>query len=319
MILGGNEMDLKDIKNITVFGPGMMGSGIAQVFASCEDLNVTIFIREKFEYEGLDKIKENLKVLKEKNVVTDEEIQGIFSRIKTTEDFEEAVKDADFIIECIPENMKLKQDLFVNIEKYCKETAILATNTSVMSITEIFSKIGKKERAVGTHFWNPPYLIPLVEVIKSENTSDEVFNLTYELLKKANKKPVKVNKDVPGFLANRLQHALWREAISIVENGIADAKTVDEAVKYGFGLRLPILGPMENADMVGLDLTYSIHNYILRHLEDSKEPSKLLKEKFESGNLGFKTGNGFQAWSEEEIQESNNRLREYLIKVLYQK
>lgn len=312
-------MRVDDIKNITVFGPGMMGSGIAQVFAGCEDLNVTIFIREKFEYEGLDKIKANLTVLREKEIITDEDIEGIFSRIKTTEDFEESVKDADFIIECIPENMEMKQDLFARVEKYCKEDAILATNTSVMSITEIAQKTNNKVRVVGTHFWNPPYLIPLVEVVKSDYTSDEIFDTTYDLLKKVNKKPVKVNKDVPGFLANRLQHALWREAISIVENGIADAATVDEAVKYGFGLRLPHLGPMENADMVGLDLTYSIHDYILKHLESSKEPSPILREKFEKGELGFKTGLGFQKWTEEEVQKSNEGLREYLIKVLYNK
>ncbi len=312
-------MRVDDIKNITVFGPGMMGSGIAQVFAGCEDLNVTIFIREKFEYEGLDKIKANLTVLREKEIITDEDIEGIFSRIKTTEDFEESVKDADFIIECIPENMEMKQDLFARVEKYCKEDAILATNTSVMSITEIAQKTNNKVRVVGTHFWNPPYLIPLVEVVKSDYTSDEIFDTTYDLLKKVNKKPVKVNKDVPGFLANRLQHALWREAISIVENGIADAATVDEAVKYGFGLRLPHLGPMENADMVGLDLTYSIHDYILKHLESSKEPSPILREKFEKGELGFKTGLGFQKWTEEEVKKSNEGLREYLIKVLYNK
>ena len=278
-------MRVDDIKNITVFGPGMMGSGIAQVFAGCEDLNVTIFIREKFEYEGLDKIKANLNVLKEKGIITDKDIEGVLSRIKTTEDFEKAIKNADFIIECIPENMEMKQNLFSRVEKYCKKNAILATNTSVMSITEIAQKTNNKARVVGTHFWNPPYLIPLVEVVKSDYTSDEVFDTTYNLLKKVNKKPVKVNKDVPGFLANRLQHALWREAISIVENGIADAATVDEAVKYGFGLRLPYLGPMENADMVGLDLTYSIHDYILKHLECSKEPSKILREKFERGEL----------------------------------
>lgn len=312
-------MRVDDIKNITVFGPGMMGSGIAQVFAGCEDLNVTIFIREKFEYEGLDKIKANLTVLKERGIITDKDVEGIFSRIKTTEDFEEAVKEADFIIECIPENMEMKQDLFARVEKFCKENAILATNTSVMSITEIAQKTNNKARVVGTHFWNPPYLIPLVEVIKSDYTSDEVFDTTYNLLKKANKKPVKVNKDVPGFLANRLQHALWREGISIVENGIADAATVDEAVKYGFGLRLPYLGPMENADMVGLDLTYSIHDYILKHLESSKEPSPILREKFEKGELGFKTGVGFQRWTEEEMKKSNEGLREYLIKVLYNK
>lgn len=312
-------MRVDDIKNITVFGPGMMGSGIAQVFAGYEDLNVTIFIREKFEYEGLDKIKANLTVLKERGIITDKDIEGIFARIKTTEDFEKAIKDADFIIECIPENMEMKQDLFARVEKYCKKNAILATNTSVMSITEIAQKTNNKSRVVGTHFWNPPYLIPLVEVVKSDYTSDEVFDTTYNLLKKVNKKPVKVNKDVPGFLANRLQHALWREAISIVENGIADAATVDEAVKYGFGLRLPYLGPMENADMVGLDLTYSIHDYILKHLESSKEPSAILREKFEKGELGFKTGLGFQRWSEEEIKKSNEGLREYLIKVLYNK
>lgn len=312
-------MNVADIKNITVFGPGMMGSGIAQVFAGCENLNVTIFIREKFEYEGLEKIKDNLSVLKQKEIVTDKEIEGIFSRIKTTEDFEEAVKDADLVIECIPENMELKQNLFAKVEKYCKETTIFATNTSVMSITEIAEKTINKSRVVGTHFWNPPYLIPLVEVIKSDYTSNEVLDVTYELLKKVNKKPVKVNKDVPGFLANRLQHALWREAISIVENGIADAATVDEAVKYGFGLRLPILGPMENSDMVGTDLTLAIHSYILKHLENSTEPSPLLVEKVKNVDLGFKTGKGFQNWTDDQVQASNSRLREYLIKVIYNK
>lgn len=312
-------MNVADIKNITIFGPGMMGSGIAQVFAGCEELNVTIFIREKFEYEGLEKIKDNLNVLKQKEIITEGEIEDIFSRIKTTEDFEEAVKDADLVIECIPENMQLKQDLFARVEQYCKDTTILATNTSVMSITEIAEKTINKSRVVGTHFWNPPYLIPLVEVIKSDYTSDEVFDVTYELLKKVNKKPVKVNKDVPGFLANRLQHALWREAISIVENRIADAATVDEAVKYGFGLRLPVLGPMENADMVGTDLTLAIHSYILKHLENSTEPSPLLVEKVKNVDLGFKTGRGFQSWTSEEVQDSNSGLREYLIKVIYNK
>lgn len=305
------------IKNITVFGPGMMGSGIAQVFASNEDLKVTIFIREKFEYECMDKIKSNLQVLKENNVVTEEKINGILDRITLTEDLQEAVKDADFIVECIPENMELKQELFKRLEPICKETTIFATNTSVMSITEISEKVKDKSRLVGTHFWNPPYLIPLVEVIKSDYTSDEVMDKTMELLKKVDKHPIRVNKDVPGFVANRLQHALWREAISIVEHGIADAATVDEAVKYSFGLRLPVLGPMENSDMVGTDLTLSIHGYILKHLENSTEPSPLLKEKVEAGELGFKSGRGFQEWSAEQAKKSNEGLRDYLIKVLY--
>ncbi|MFT8349771.1 3-hydroxyacyl-CoA dehydrogenase family protein [Clostridium saccharoperbutylacetonicum] len=305
------------IRNITVFGPGMMGSGIAQVFAGNEDLRVTIFIREKFEYECMDKIKSNLQVLKENGVITEEKIKGILDRISLTEDLQEAVKDTDFIIECIPENMELKQDLFKRLEPICKDTTIFATNTSVMSITEISEKVKDKSRLVGTHFWNPPYLIPLVEVIKSDYTSEEVMDKTMELLKKVEKHPIRVNKDVPGFVANRLQHALWREAISIVERGIADAATVDEAIKYSFGLRLPVLGPMENSDMVGTDLTLSIHSYILKHLENSTEPSPILKEKVEAGDLGFKTGKGFQEWSADQAKKSNEGLRDYLIKVLY--
>lgn len=312
-------MESNIIKKITVFGPGMMGSGIAQVFAACPDLLVTIFIREKFEYDCMDKIAANLAVLTEKGIMTGEEVEGIFGRITLTEDLAEAVKDADFVIECIPENMELKQDLFKSLEPLCRKDTIFATNTSVMSITEISEKCTEKSRVVGAHFWNPPYLIPLVEVVKSGYTSEDVMGKTMELLKKAGKHPIKVNKDVPGFVANRLQHALWREAISIVERGIADAATVDEAVKYSFGLRLPKLAPMENADMVGTDLTISIHSYILKHLENSVEPSPLLKEKVEKGELGFKSGEGFQKWTAEEIRESNDSLREYLIKAIYNK
>jgi len=312
-------LSINNIKNITVFGPGMMGSGIAQVFAGCEELNITIFIREKIEYECMDKIKANLAALKEKGIITDEKINDILGRITLTEDFEMAAKEADFVIECIPENMELKQNLFAKLESVCRRDTIFATNTSVMSITEISAKAVNKSRIVGAHFWNPPYLIPLVEVVKSDYTTEEVMDKTIELLKKVNKHPIRVNKDVPGFVANRLQHALWREAISIVENGIADAATVDEAIKFGFGLRLPILGPMENADMVGTDLTLSIHSYILKHLENSTEPSPLLKEKVEGGNLGFKSGKGFQEWTPQKAKESSDGLREYLIKVLYNK
>lgn len=312
-------MESNIIRNITVFGPGMMGSGIAQVFAACPDLRVTIFIREKFEYDCMDKIAANLAVLTEKGIMTDGEVEGIFDRITLTEDLAEAVRDADFVIECIPEKMELKQDLFKSLEPLCRKDTIFATNTSVMSITEISEKCGDKARVVGTHFWNPPYLIPLVEVVKSGYTSDDVLEKTMDLLKKAGKHPIKVNKDVPGFVANRLQHALWREAISIVERGIADAATVDEAVKFSFGLRLPKLAPMENSDMVGTDLTLSIHSYILKHLENSTEPSPLLREKVEKGELGFKSGEGFQKWTAEEIKESNDSLREYLIKAIYNK
>ena len=173
------------------------------------------------------------------------------------------------MFECVFEDLELKQQVFEDLDRACPAPTVLASNTSVMSITQIGSRARLKERVVGTHFWNPPYLIPLVEVVRTQHVADEVVEKTMRLLRSVGKHPIDCRKDVPGFVANRLQHALWREAISIVEHGIADAATVDESIRYGFGLRLPILGPLENADMVGLDLTLSIHDYILPHLESS--------------------------------------------------
>lgn len=215
--------------------------------------------------------------------------------------------------------MKVKQETFAKLEARCSADTIFCTNSSVMSPSQISEHLQHRERFVGTHFWNPGHLIPLVEVVKSDASSDEVAETVMEVLRSAGKKPVLCKKDVPGFIANRMQHALWREAISIVENGIADAATVDEAVRYSFGLRLPQLGPMENADMVGTDLTYNIHDYILKDLEDSHKPSKLLAGLKEAGKTGFKTGEGFQSWTPEQAAASNAALNEYLIWMLYQK
>jgi 3-hydroxybutyryl-CoA dehydrogenase len=229
----------------------------------------------------------------------------------------EAAADADFVLECVAEDMTLKQDTFQKLDQMCKPNAILATNTSVMSPTEIASKSQKRDRIIGTHWWNPPFLIPLVEVVQTEETPDWVIDVTMELHRAIGKRPVHCKKDVPGFIANRLQHALWREALSIVERGIADPKTVDESLKYGPGLRLPVLAPCENADMVGLDLTLSIHSYVLKYLEDSHEPSPLLKEKVAKNELGFKTGGvGYQTWTPEEQKALRSRLLSYLTKAV---
>lgn len=302
------------IKNVTILGSGLMGNGLAQVFAMDSDTKVILRSRSAKD-DPLKPVQDNLKLLVSKEALTQTEAELILSRISFTDDLESAVKNADLIVECVVENMEIKQNLFRDIEPLCKPNAILATNTSVMSITEIASKTKDKTRVIGTHFWNPPYLIPLVEVIKGEETSLEVMDITYDYLKKIGKKPVKCMKDVPGFIANRLQHAIWREALSIVENGIADPATVDEALRYGPGLRWPILGILENADMIGLDLSYNIQNYIVKYLEDSHTPSALLKQLVDQGDLGFKTGKGYQTWTPEQIQASNTRLREYLIEV----
>lgn len=309
---------MKKIEKLLICGGGMMGKGIAQIFSQKEDLEIIIY--DKFAVDIYSGIRKNMEQLLVKGIVSESEIESRLSRIKFTQDlYSEDIKDVDIVIECVLEVMELKQDLFVELEKICRKDTIFCTNTSVMSPTEISKKLDKKERLVGTHFWNPAFLIPLVEVVKSDYSSDEVAERVYELLKEVGKKPVICKKDVPGFIANRMQHALWREAIYIVEQGIADAKTVDDAVKYSFGLRLPQLAPLENADMVGTDLTYNIHNYVLKDLCDSHEPSPLLTELKEKGDLGFKTGKGFQEWTPEEIEASKADLNEYLIKMIYNK
>jgi len=304
---------MSKIENIAVIGAGMMGHGIAQIFALQGYSVVLMDVKEDLLYKALEGVRSNLTLMAEKGIVRQEDIDPAISRIKTTIDMSEAANAVQFVVEAVFESLDLKQKILKELDASCPQDTILATNTSVISITEIAHKTRNRDRILGTHFWNPPYLIPLVEVIRGEETADWAMDRTYDLLEAVGKHPVRVNKDVPGFVGNRLQHALWREAISIVEQGIADASTVDECIKYGFGLRLPVLGPLENADMVGLDLTLAIHDYILKYIESSPEPSPILREKVERGELGFKTGQGFQKWSVKEADRARRNLIEYLL------
>ncbi|MBN1905576.1 MAG: NAD(P)-binding domain-containing protein [Deltaproteobacteria bacterium] len=307
---------MSEMQNISIIGAGLMGHGIAQVFAQ-NGYPVTLMdLNEEFLANAAKNIRANLTLMAENGIGSYKDIDSVISRIKFTMEMSEAVSEADFVVEAVSEKLDLKQNIFQQLDSLCRRETILATNTSVISITEIASKSKYRDRIIGTHFWNPPYLIPLVEVIRGKDTPDETMEKTFSLLQSVGKHPVRVNKDVPGFVANRLQHALWREAISIVEKGIADAATVDECVKYGFGLRLPVLAPMENADMVGTDLTLAIHDYILKHLESSPEPSPLLRKLVEERSLGFKSGKGFQEWPENKADESRKRLQKYLMGVI---
>jgi 3-hydroxybutyryl-CoA dehydrogenase len=306
-------MKVEDIKSIGLLGAGMIGHGLALHFAK-SGYSVLLYSRtQQTLNKAIENIKSSLSVLLDKPTDSDE-IREIVDRIKITTDLSKAISNVPIIIESVAEDLKIKQDLFEELDRMCPPETILATNTSVISITAIASKSKHRERILGTHFWFPPYLIPLVEVVRGRDTSDEIMELTYQFMKKAGKHPIKCLKDVPGFVANRLQHALWREAISIVERGIADPQTVDEAIKNSIGIRLAVLGPIENADMVGLDLTLAIHNTVLKDLEASPNPSPLLKEKVEKGELGFKTGKGFyDKWTSEDIQRIRGNLLKYLI------
>jgi 3-hydroxybutyryl-CoA dehydrogenase len=301
-------------ERITVVGSGLMGHGIALIFASKGHAVKLVDNDETKLISAKDRVTENLKVMLENKIRFADSVDVILERISTTTNLESACQHCDFVIEAVFENMALKQQVFADLDRFSGANTILCSNTSVMSITEIASKSVNRGRIVGTHFWNPPHLIPLVEVVKAKDSSDAAVNATFELLERVGKRPIKVQKDVPGFVANRLQHALWREAFHLIDAGICDAQTVDEAIKSGPGLRWPVLGPVENADLIGLDLTKAIHDYVLPHLNASATPSSTLLELVSRNELGFKSHQGFLSWTDSQIQAVRERLAHHLLR-----
>lgn len=302
-------------ERITVVGAGLMGHGITQIFASQGHAVWLTDSNQDALGSAKDRVRTNLTRMARGGIDLGADIEEILARISTTPDLATACKACDFVFEAVYEDLELKQRIFSDLDRMCPPTTILCSNTSAISITQIAQQSKNRERIVGTHFWNPPYLIPLVEVIRAEETADWCTHSAYSLLARVGKHPVHVHKDVPGFVGNRLQHALWREAFAIIDEGICDPATVDEVIRNGFGLRLPILGPVENADMVGLDLTLAIHNYILKFINADPTPSTTLQARVETGQLGFKSGQGFLEWAESDMAESRERLANYLINV----
>jgi 3-hydroxybutyryl-CoA dehydrogenase len=294
-------------KKVVIVGAGLMGCGIAQVFAGKNIHTVICDPIEDARATALDKIRSNL------------DMQHLdHSRlefVRVAADLAVEVSDADFVIEAAPEKMALKQSIFKLLVASAAPHCILASNTSVIPIRDIAQGLEHADRIIGTHWWNPPYLVPLVEVVQSDLSAEANVLAMIELLNYVGKKAIHVKKDVTGFVANRMQHALWREAIALINEGVCDAETIDIAVKNSFGLRLPVLGPIENADLVGLDLTQDIHNVVLADLNADSEPANILKSKVESGQLGMKTGSGFRNWTPEQADRVRKNLIEYLLKV----
>jgi 3-hydroxybutyryl-CoA dehydrogenase len=291
---------------IAVIGAGLMGHGIAQVFALA-GYEVTIYDSVS---ASLDSAK--ARILANLRDLGDD--QSAVERVRPCGDLAEAVRDADYVVEAVLEDLPLKQRLFVEIERHVRADTILASNTSVIPITSIMEGLRDRARALGTHWWNPPYLVPLVEVIGTRWTSQQAIDWTIALHSDAGKSPVHVKKDVPGFVGNRLQHALWREAIALVEHGICDAETVDTVIKASFGRRLAVLGPLENADLVGTDLTLAIHQTVLPDIEGRGGPSPYLEQLVADGKLGMKAGEGFRQWTPAQQQELRAKVLAHLKK-----
>jgi 3-hydroxybutyryl-CoA dehydrogenase len=298
-------------RQVAVLGAGLMGHGIALTLARAGQYVAITDPMPEARDAVSDRIAGSLRLLGESEA-------GIARALKRIEIFDTvagAVKQAEFVFEAAPEKLALKQALFAEVEAAAPAEAILASNTSVMPITQIMGGLGGRHRALGTHWWNPPHLIPLVEVIRTEWTDEASISAMMALLADAGKSPVRVEKDVPGFIGNRLQHALWREAISLVERGICDAEAVDTVVKSCFGRRLAVLGPLENADLVGTDLTLDIHSTVLADLESRPGPSPYLEGLVAQGKLGMKSGEGFRKWTAEDAEAARRRVVTHLMRL----
>ena len=291
-------------EKIGIVGGGLMGHGIGYLLAAAG--------HEVGIYEPSAEIRASIpqRVKSISDLLGDD--PAALKRIATHDQLAPAVKEADFVFEAAPEKLPLKQAIFAELESLTRSGAILASNSSAIPTTDIGRDLKHRERVIGTHFWNPPHLVPLVEVIQNEKTSEEVVARTIALLREAGKVAVHVKRDIPGFVGNRLQHALKREAIALVAAGVCDAETLDTVVKEGFGARMAVLGPLEQSDLVGLDLTLDISNVLVADLDRSAGAHPFLRAKVEAGKLGMKTGEGFRTWTPEQADAVRERLRRFL-------
>ncbi|MCL5958595.1 MAG: 3-hydroxyacyl-CoA dehydrogenase family protein [Chloroflexi bacterium] len=290
-------MDLADVKKIAVIGAGTMGSGIAVSFARAGYAVSLVDTAETALDRAGKTIEASLKLFCDNGLLGGVDVTDVASQITPTTAFPTGVEDVDFVVECVSEVLEIKQRLFKALDESCVPHAILATNTSGLSPTQIGARARRKDKIIAAHFWNPAHLMPLVEICGAEDTSEETIRITHDLLLRIGKKPVIVRKELLGFLGSRLQEALVREAIFLVEKGYAEPEDIDTVVKMSFGLRYPVVGPLETSDLAGLDVKLSIEEYLLKDLDRSVEPSPLLKNKVAHGELGAKTGKGFYDWS----------------------
>jgi 3-hydroxybutyryl-CoA dehydrogenase len=290
--------------NTGVIGAGLMGHGIAYLLAAAGH-TVRIYDPSTQWRESLNARLESARALLDGD-------SALVSRISAHDQMAPAMKDVAFVFEAAPEKLPLKQQLFAELESLTAPDTILASNSSAIPSTRIGEKLRQRGRVVGTHFWNPPHLVPLVEVIQNERTTDATVAKTMALLRMAGRNPVHVKKDIPGFVGNRLQHALKREAIALIAAGVCDADTIDEVVKTGFGARMAVLGPIEQTDLVGVDLTLDIQYVLMAELDRATEPTPLIKNLVASGKLGMRTGEGFRKWTPQSADAVRERLRTFL-------
>ena len=282
-------MNVEGIKKIGVVGAGTMGAGVAEIFA---EFGYTVILYNRSQ-AGMERALEHLQPKVAVNptlIETEADVAG--AKIYTTHDLT-ALAQVDLISESIAENLEVKQDIFRKLDEICAANTLFTTNTSGLSISQIATAVSHPERFAGVHFFNPPQIVPAVEVIKGAETSDATCEVLIDLLKQMQKQPILVQKDVPGFVASRLQFAVVREALHLLEEGIASPTDIDAVMKHGLGLRWALLGPLEIADLGGLDIFNTVGSYVAKSLSNATDSPQVLQDLVEAGKLGAKTGSGF--------------------------
>jgi 3-hydroxybutyryl-CoA dehydrogenase len=309
-------MNSTQFQSAAVIGTGMMGPGIALSLALGGVRSTILSRTEEGAAAGLAKARAQAGVLVENGLAAADDAQRALGRLEASAEFDAAVAGADLVVESGPEDMAWKQDLFARMDGLARPGAVLASNTSGLSITAIASRCARPERVLTTHYWNPPHLMPLVEIVRGEKTSPEIAEAVRQVLAACGKIPVVVKKDRPGQLGNRLQMALVREAANIVAEGIADAEDVDAVAKNGFGLRMPAYGIFEHQDIVGLDLGIRVVDYVARDLYNEPRAPENMRELVRAGKVGAKAGQGFYDWSAKNADAVRARRDAFLIEVL---
>lgn len=291
---------------VAVLGAGVMGLGIGQVLAAAGH-DVSLFDPNPAAVATVPDRAASVFAL------LGQDRAGL-ARMRATSDLDDAVAGARLVIEVGPEDLDVKRQIFADVCPRTTPDATLTTNTSGIRVEAIAQALGDDARRfLATHFWNPPYLVPLVEVVPGSRTEPGVVAELLALLAGARLQPVHITADIPGFVGNRLQHALKREAIALVAAGVCDAETVDTVTKWGFGLRLPVLGPLEQSDMVGLELTLAIHRELMPSLDTTPVAHPLLEKKVAQRKLGMATGEGFRTWTPQEAEAVRRRVEDYLV------
>jgi 3-hydroxyacyl-CoA dehydrogenase len=296
-------MSASAVDRVAIVGTGTMGYGIGTVYASHGRTVRMYDVSEERLAQAETNVAAALETLANAGQVPTADVDAIAGRITYHDALDDAVEDADLVTEAVTEDLEIKREVFERLDRDAPASATLATNTSGLSITEIAGVVDDPGRVVGTHWFNPPHIVPLVEVVRGDRTADATVERVYDLLETVGKEPVEVKKDIPGFIGNRIQMAMDFEAWSLLQMGVASAEDIDRAVRAGFGFRVPALGVFRKADFAGLDVYEEVMSYLLKEIDRGTEPSESLRRIVEEGHYGVKTGRGVYDWEGTDFED----------------